>query len=191
MGCGWLLPVTLRQEWVLAGAVFFLAYPLTQWQEEQSLVVAELGPSSRVSPRRLSEEFRFLRCVARCAVRIWKYGALFPPLFRVWPPLRMSGCCLWSTGYWIRGETASTETFERISHIFLGAVDSDPEASRSPCSCRMEKCAQSMLQFTVPFFCVARTWKSENTNFTKSTSLAVCVMIDGCLAAFFGLSLWS
>ena len=30
---------------------------------------------------------------------------------------------------------ASTDTFGTISHIFLGAVDSDPEASRSPCSC--------------------------------------------------------
>ena len=34
-------------------------------------------PSSHVSPRRLSEVFRFLRCVARCAVRTWNYGALF------------------------------------------------------------------------------------------------------------------
>ena len=51
------------------------------------------------------------------------------------------------------GDAASMETFERISHIFLGAVDSDPEASWSPCSCRMEKCAQSMLQFAVLLRC--------------------------------------
>ena len=32
-------------------------------------------------------------------------------------------------------------------------------------------------------FCLARTWKSEHY-FTKSTGLAVCVMMDGFFAVF-------
>ena len=44
------------------------------------------------------------------------------------------------------------DSWNNFTHIFsLGAVDSDPEASRSPCSCGMEKCARSMLQLAVPF----------------------------------------
>ena len=80
----------------------------------------------------------------------------------------------------IRGEIASTETFGRISHIFLGAVDSDPEASW--------KCAQSMIQAAVLFSLLALG--KLNTKFSTSTSLAVCVMMESIfvfLAAFFGL----
>ena len=79
------------------------------------------------------------------------------------------------------GDAASTESFGRISHIFLGAVDSDPDASWSPCSCRMEKRALSMLRFAVLLALLALG--QLNTTFTKSTSLAVCVM-DGISAAF-------
>ena len=56
---------------------------------------------------------------------------------------------------------SSGRFFGRIAHIFFGKVDSDPEVSRSPRCCRMEKCAQPMLQFAVPL-CSARNWKSEH-----------------------------
>ena len=55
----------------------------------------------------------------------------------------------------------------------------------------MEKRAQSMLQFAI-FFCVARTWKSENYfhEVNESGSVCVCVVMDGIFAVFssiFGL----
>ena len=54
----------------------------------------------------------------------------------------------------------------------------------SPFLCRMEKCAQPMLQLAVPH-CAARTWKFE-VPLMRLTSLAVGVMTDG-MAGSLGL----
>ena len=61
-----------------AGECVFLVYPLTQKLRSSRMWRPRRGPSSSGSLRRPFEVFRFLRCVARCAVRTWKHGALFP-----------------------------------------------------------------------------------------------------------------
>ena len=173
MGCGWLLPARV----VLAGALFLLAYTLTQWQAEQSLVVAELGCRRHTSlyggfQKNLTFFAAFLRCShleVWCVLSFSSYLAVtsyvwvLPVEYRV---LDSCGDCFF--GYLL-------EEFRTFS---LARLDSDPEASWSPCSSRVEKCAQSMLQFSVIFALLALGKLN-----TLRTSLAVCVMMDGIFAA--------
>ena len=140
-GCGWLLRVTSRQEWFWQVRCSSWSTFFPSGKRSSRWWWLSWVPSSHVSLGRLSEEFHYLRCFARCAVRTWKYGAL--PVAGCHFLCLGVACGVQGCGFVVR--CASTEAVGRISHIFLGAVDSDPEASWSPCSCRMEKCAQSML----------------------------------------------
>ena len=62
-------------------------------------VVAELGCRRHTSVYGgLQNNFTFFFAALHVAV-----FALFPLRPRIWPSLPLSGCCLWSSGYWIRG----------------------------------------------------------------------------------------
>ena len=126
-----------------------------------------------------------------CAVRTWKYGALFPPRPRIWQPLPLCLGVACGVQGWIRREmpllcysscAMLASTVDTCSWSVLGGfLDELPTFSTARWTrilrfllvlhtCRMEKCAQPVLQSAVPLL---------NTTFTKSTSLAVGVMTDG------------
>ena len=106
-------------------------------------------PSSHVSLRRLSEVFRFPRCGARCAVRTWKYCALFP----------LSSYLAVTSSVWmlsvdytfgiLREMLLLRRLLEEFHTFSLAQWARILTFSWSPCSCRMEKCAQSMLHSCV------------------------------------------
>ena len=140
-------PVTLRQEWFWQVRSFWSSH-LPSGMRSSRWWWLNWEMPSHVSLRRLSEEFHFLRCGAHCAVRTWKYGAFF--LFvlvssRHFPCLGVA-CGVQVLDSW---RDCFRDCWKNFTHF--GAVDSDPEASWSPCSCRMETCAQSMLQLAVLF----------------------------------------
>ena len=88
---------------VLASAIL-LVHPLTLWQAEQSLVVAELGCRRHTSVHEgFQKNFTFF---AALHVALFALGNLvhYFLFVLVSGPLPSSGCCLWSTGYWTRGE---------------------------------------------------------------------------------------
>ena len=100
-------------------------------------------------PWRLLEEFPLLRCLPCRVVRTWKSGLCFRP--RIFQSFWCLGvACGVSRIFGTRAllgstvGTFSTGGFGRISHFFYVAVNSNPEAFALH-SCRMEKCAQSLL----------------------------------------------
>ena len=151
---------------VLAGAVFLLVYPLTQWQAGQSLVVAELGCRRHTSVyggfQKYFAFFAALR-VALFALGNMVHCFLFV-LVSGRPPVEYRVLDSW--------EMLLLRRLLEYLRIFLGVAYSDPEASWSPCSCRMEKCAQSIILQS--FFCVARTWKSEHYFYEVNDSGKLC-----------------
>ena len=132
---------------VLASAVFFLVYPLTQWHAEQSLVLAERASvvtwTTEASGRIALSTWRcWLRCsplgnMVQYFLYIFVSGShCFLCLGVAFGVLRIgffgrfcgySGAMLGST---VITRSASVRgAFGRIAHIFNGEADSNPEVS--------------------------------------------------------------
>ena len=134
---GWVLHIlyalgnwTLRPEPLESGSSLFAVWVYSSW-------VGCARVLRSVSPRQHFEEFPLRRRFAR-AVRTRKLDT--SPLPSYLSVLLVFGCCLWSTSYfrdvcaawfkqWIH---VLREAFGRISLVFYGAVNSNPEAFSSP-----------------------------------------------------------
>ena len=141
-----------------------------------------------VSPGGFLEEFPVLRCLP---CRVVRTLLLCPCTFQL---IVAFGCCLWSRAYWIFREILRAPHLVRQwihvlrglwknLHIFYVAVNSNPEPFALH-SCRMEKCAQSMLLVAASLSAV-RTLEVDiiSTNAPFFDSLWQFSLL---IAAFFG-----
>ena len=157
--------VTLRQEWIWQ--VRSSGLPLTQWQAEQSLVVSELGCRRHTSVHGgFQKNFTFF---AASHVAVFALGNMV-----IWPSLPLSGCCLWSIGYWIRGEMLLLRRLLEEFHTFSLA-----RWTRIVKHLGLHACAEWRSVFGRCFslqslFCVARTWKSKHFVYEVNESGSEC-----------------
>ena len=82
----------------VAGAVFLLVYPLTQWQAEQTLVVGELGCRRHTSVHGGFQKYFAFFVALHAALFALGTMVFYFICRRIWPSLPLSGCCWWNIG---------------------------------------------------------------------------------------------
>ena len=133
-------------------------------------MVAEVGA---VVTRQFTEAFRrnslsSLRCTLRCS-HLEKWC-----ITRSWLSLPLSGCCLWSTGLWIRGRDALLRRLLEEFHTF-SLAQWTRILRLLGLHARVEWRSVLSRCFSLQFrFCVARTWKFEHYFYEVNESGSAC-----------------